>query len=146
MKVCIVYDTKRERGATKHIVSWMEEGLKANSIQVDVKRVMEVENFNYDLFIIGSPIYWERPMKSVLNFLDTNRENFRNKRVAIFIVCMAQLFGKHTEKYIRNRYLKPLEEKLSGSLVKKGIFKGWLKKPNYAQAKMIKDWTIDLAK
>ena len=60
MKICIVYDTKREKGATVQIVQWMLEELKKMSISADAKRVSEVDSFNYDVFIVGSPIYYEK--------------------------------------------------------------------------------------
>ena len=68
MKVCIIYDTKR--GSTTYFAKWIKEGfeeIKAD-LDVDVKRVNEVENFDYELFVIGSPIYWERPLKTLSIF------------------------------------------------------------------------------
>jgi len=35
----------------------------------------------------------------------------RDKKIAIFIVCIAQMFGKPTERYIKIHYLRPLEKK-----------------------------------
>jgi menaquinone-dependent protoporphyrinogen oxidase len=51
----------------------------------------------------------------------------------VFVLCLAEIFGKYTEKYIKNHCLKPLERKASGSLIKSGIFKGWLRNPDYKQ-------------
>ncbi|MHA1505870.1 MAG: hypothetical protein ACTSR0_01575 [Candidatus Asgardarchaeia archaeon] len=45
MEVCIVYDTKRENGATKTIVKWMAKTLsEIEGVKVDVKRVHELES------------------------------------------------------------------------------------------------------
>jgi len=145
MKVCIIYDTKR--GSTEQIATWMMEELKGfDEIKVEMKRPSEISNFDYDLFIIGSPIYWEKPMKSVVDFLSSNRDNFKDKKVAIFVVCIAEIFGKSTEKYIKNHYLKTLEENVSGSLIKSKSFKGWLRKPDYRQEKNVKKWVREVMK
>ena len=138
LKVCIIYDTKR--GSTERIVEWMKEGLMGAGISADLKKVDRVDNFDYDFFIIGSPIYWEKPLKSVVNFLSENKDKFKGKKFAIFVVCLAKLFGHFTERHVKNHYLKPLEEKVSGSLIKSGVFKGWLKKPSYSEKKNVIKW------
>ncbi len=109
LKVCIIYDTKR--GSTKQIAEWMKEGLMDARILVDLKKVDRVDNFAYDLFVIGSPIYWEKPLKSVVNFLSENKDKFKGKKVAVFVVCLAKLFGHFTDKHVKNHYLKPLKKK-----------------------------------
>lgn len=83
MKICVIYDTKRRNGATVHIAKWIQEALTDAKIAVELKSGDKVDNFDYDLFIVGSPIYWERPMKSMVNFLSENREKLKDKRVAI---------------------------------------------------------------
>ncbi|MCD6457368.1 MAG: hypothetical protein J7K82_00830 [Thermoproteales archaeon] len=141
MHVCIVYDTKQEKGATKQIVEWMMEELKTISdIRVDVKRPWEVENFDYDLFVVGSPIYWEKPMKSIVNFLSFNRDNLKNRKVAVFILCLAEAFGKYTKGYIEAQYLKPLEKEVLNSLIESGVFRGWLRNPDYRQKQICSKW------
>ena len=91
-------------------------------------------------FIIGSPIYWERPLKSVISFLDNHKLELRDKKIAIFIVCIAQMFGKPTERYIKIHYLRPLEKKVSNLIIESGIFKGWLKNPNFNEREKVKNW------
>ena len=49
-------------------------------------------------------------------------------------------FAKITGKYIRNRYLKSLEKRISGRLVAKIAFRGWLNKPNYDEKKSVEKW------
>jgi len=145
MKACIIYDTKR--GSTTYFVKWIKEGfeeIKAD-LDVDVKRVNEVENFDYELFVIGSPIYWERPLKTVIDFLSSNGDRLKDRKIAIFVVCMAQLFGRHTESYVKKRYLMPLEEKVSGKLIGSKAFRGWLKKSNYKEKEKVVEWIRYLA-
>ena len=139
MKVCIAYDTRR--GSTTVIVNWMKEALKSKkTFNIDVKRAYEIDTLDYDMFIVGSPIYWEKPLGSVVNFLATNEETLKNKMVAVFIVCMAQVFGGLTTHYIKRHYLKPLEEHTPSLFIESGIFRGWLKKPNLNERKNIINW------
>ncbi|HDJ89595.1 MAG TPA: hypothetical protein ENG40_02760 [Thermoprotei archaeon] len=132
MNICIIYDTRREKGATKHIVKWLSEELFRMGGNVDIVKPGEIDSFDYDLFIIGSPIYWEKPLKNILDFLSNNADNLRNKRVALFIVCLTNIFGKLGEKYVKNVYLKPLLEKCSGKVIEYHIFRGWMWKPDYS--------------
>jgi len=138
MRICIIYDTKR--GSTTFFANWLRETFQEAGISADVKKAAELENFDYDLFIVGSPIYYEKPLKSIVNFLSANEEILQTKKLAVFVVCMAQLFGKTTKKYIKNRYLKSLEKKVSGTLLGKIAFRGWLKKPNYNEKKNVENW------
>ena len=141
METCIVYDTKRENGATKTIVKWMVKALgEIEGVKFDVKRVNECRSFCYDLFIVGSPIYYERPMRSVLEFLSSNKNEFKGKKVAIFIICLAKAMGNIAKGYIKKRYLKPLEVNVSDSLIKDGVFRGWLRKPDYSQREGCIKW------
>ena len=144
MKICVIYDTKRKNGATVHIVKWIQEALTDVKAEVDLRSWDKVDDFDYDLFIVGSPIYWERPLKSVLNFLSENRAKLADKKVVIFIVCMANLFGHFTDEYIDKRYLKPLEENISDSVVEKAVFRGWLKKPNHNERRKVIKWAREL--
>ena len=76
----------------------------------------------------------------MVNFLSENKERFKGKKVAVFVVCLAKLFGHLTDRHVKNHYLKPLEEKVLGSLVKSSIFKGRLKKPSYDKKKNVIKW------
>ncbi len=86
-----------------------------------------------DLFIIGSPIYYEKPMKTVLDFIETHRENLKGKPVAVFVICMAQLFGNPTKRHIDKYYIAPLVDRLPEKPVDIAVFKGWLRKSDYGQ-------------
>ena len=147
MRICIVYDTKK--GSTSHIANWIKEGLSdedKNESLIDVKLAKDVTNLDYDLFIIGTPIYWERPLKSITNFLTKNKEKLNKKKIAIFIVCMANLFGHLTDKYIQNNYLGSLERIIEGKIIARGVFKGWLRKINYNEKENVIRWAKELAK
>jgi len=142
VRACIIYDTIR--GSTLYFAKWIKDELEKSGIETDIKRVNKVDNFNYDLFIIGSPIYWERPLKSVISFLDNHKLELKDKKIAIFIVCIAQMFGKPAERYIKIRYLRPLEKRVSNLIIESGIFKRWLKNPNFNEREKVKNWVRKL--
>ncbi|MHA1430991.1 MAG: flavodoxin domain-containing protein, partial [Candidatus Freyarchaeota archaeon] len=125
----------------RQIVEWMAEELGAiRGVGVSVKRPWEVESFDYDLFVVGSPIYYEKTMKSVIDFLASNREKLKQKKVAVFILCWAEKLGKLAKGYVKKRYLKPLEKEVSDSLIMSGVFRGWLRKPDTKQKELCTNW------
>jgi len=69
----------------------------------DIRKPSEVDNFGCELFIVGSPIYYEKPMRSVVYFLRSTSEKLSKNKVALFVICMAKLFGGHSLKYINKR-------------------------------------------
>ncbi|AIF70269.1 hypothetical protein PAP_09465 [Palaeococcus pacificus DY20341] len=141
-RICIVYDTKR--GSTEMIVKWMEEAIKGKA-EVKVMRVSEVDSLRgCNLVVIGSPIYYERPLKSVLKFLEEHRDELRDKKVAVFVVCLAELFGHFTKGYIEKYYLGPILKKVPAKVVKAGIMRGWLAKPDFNQKENIQKWINDV--
>jgi menaquinone-dependent protoporphyrinogen IX oxidase len=114
MRALIAYDSKY--GTTKTIAQWLAEGLGVDCV---IKNVSEIEHCNYDLIVIGSPIYTDEPLKSVVTFLDDNCEELKEKKVALFIVY-DKLLAQKLEKY---------EEMLKGhcpaELVGIGVFGGY---------------------
>ncbi len=74
-RVLIAYDTKY--GSTERIAQWIAEGIAergTNDVSVDVKNVLNVTVVNYDGVVIGSPIYDDEPLYSVIAFLDAQRD------------------------------------------------------------------------
>ncbi len=53
-----------------------------------VQNVAEADPRGFDLIVIGSPIYEEHPLPSVVNFLVANRDRLSDKDVALFVVCV----------------------------------------------------------
>ncbi len=122
MRVCI--GLQYGGGATKRIVSWITEGVEALGNVVDLRKTWEVENFNYDLFIVGSPTYWEKPMKSVVDFVSSHREELEGRSVAVFIVHLAKVLGRFSRKYVEEHCLKLLEKEALRHIVGKADFRG----------------------
>jgi len=69
MKTLIVYDSKH--GSTEKICNWIKEGIG----DADICNVNNVSSLNYDLILVGSPIYFGKPLKSVISFLDDKRDS-----------------------------------------------------------------------
>ena len=97
MKALICYDTKY--GSTTDICQYISLGIKMDTY---IKNIYEVHSFDYDLIIIGSPIFIGKPMKSVGNFIVTNYEELRNKNIAIFVICwaMATEYGASSIEFL----------------------------------------------
>lgn len=113
-------------------------------VTIDAIRIPDVKTLEkYDLIVIGSPIYYERPLRTVLSFLEEQKEELRNKKLAVFVVCMAQSFGFLGKKYAQKRYIKSLTKKVSGKIIKKGVIKGWLKTQDSSQERRAQEWIKD---
>ncbi|ADT84303.1 flavodoxin domain-containing protein [Thermococcus barophilus] len=144
MKVCIVYDTKR--GSTGIIASWMGEAIK-DVCDVRVMHIGEVNTLkDCDLIVIGSPIYYERPLKSVLEFLEQHQDELRNKKVAVFVVCIAEIFGHAGKAYAEKRYVGALIKRVPGKVIETAVIKGWIRKPNFSQKVVVQNWIKELLK
>ena len=96
MRVLIAYDTKY--GTTKTIAQWVAEGI---GVDCDIKNVSEIESCDYDLIVIGSPIYTDEPLKSVSTFLKDKCDELKEKKVALFIVY-DKLLAQKREKVRRD--------------------------------------------
>jgi menaquinone-dependent protoporphyrinogen IX oxidase len=94
-------------------------------MNVDIKNIPEVNSFDYDLIIIGSPIFIGKPMKSVGDFIIANYEKLRHKKIAVFITCwaMATEYGASSGEFLEQlkKYLPPCclicERALPGKLL-----------------------------
>ncbi len=139
-KAVIVYDTKR--GSTETISGWIKDFLEKEGWQVSLLRAGEERELegNYDLIIIGSPIYYEKPLKSVKEFIEQNRETLSGILVAIFVVNMADLFGHLTESYIKTRYIGALEKLLKNPPIITYPIRGWLRKPGQKTRKDVEEF------
>lgn len=115
-RILIVFDTKG--GSTGEIVQWIREGALSKGAHVDVKSPNAVTSLDYDLVVVGTPIYNDRPMRSVKYFLEKGA--LRNKKVAIFVVCFAGIFGMRN--FMVRKYLDELREACDGIVVKETSF------------------------
>lgn len=120
MKALICYDTKY--GSTTQICHFIKSGMEMNA---DIKNICEVNSFDYDLIIIGSPIFIGKPMKSVGDFIIANYEKLRDQKVAVFVTCwaMATEYGASSGEFLEQlkKHLPPCnlicERALPGKLL-----------------------------
>ncbi|HTY92212.1 MAG TPA: flavodoxin domain-containing protein [Methanocella sp.] len=111
-RILIVYDTKG--GSTSEIIQWIKDGAASRGASVDVKAPDAVTSLNYDLIVVGTPIYDDLPMCSIKHFLES--EGLRNRKVAIFVVCFAGIFGMRN--FMVRKYLDYLREACDGVVVR----------------------------
>jgi len=91
---------------------------------VVVQNVAEADPRRFDFIVIGSPIYEEHPLPSVVNFIDANRDHFNDKDVALFVVCV-DYRAVPKEELVR-RYVPDLQERASGHIQAIKVFGGYL--------------------
>jgi menaquinone-dependent protoporphyrinogen oxidase len=115
-RILIVFDTKG--GSTKEIIQWIREGAASKGARVDVKSPNAVTSLDYDLIVVGTPIYNDRPMVSVQRFLEAGR--LHDKKMALFVVCFAGIFGMRN--FMVRKYLDELQGKCAGVVIKQTSF------------------------
>ncbi len=84
MKGLICYDSKY--GSTELVCQSIKRGM---GIATDIKNVKDVKDFNYNIIVIGSPIFIGKPMQSITDFIISNREYLNGKNIALFVTCWA---------------------------------------------------------
>jgi len=104
----------------------------------------EIEALNHDLLVIGSPIYFERPMKLMSEFVAAHAPSMHSHRVAVFILGWAKSVYQRAEKHIEKSYFGPLVKGLSDELVSKDMLRGWIRKKDPAQEKESKEWILNV--
>jgi flavodoxin len=71
MKVIVVYDTKY--GNTELIAKKITEGMEADGIDTDINDVKEVDFeriADYDAILIGAPVHFGAPSRTITKFID----------------------------------------------------------------------------
>ena len=142
MKVCIVYDSRH--GTTEKVAETIKEAIEKYT-NVEVRRASEVATFKgCELIIVGTPIYYERPLKSILEFLEEHSSELEEKKVAIFIVCFAVAFGNLGRWHIQKHYIKPLMERIPGEIIDTLVLKGGIGNVSGGEIEKAKRWAIRL--
>lgn len=149
MRALIIYDSKHEAGATRTIAECITNALREGGIEATLCRPRDPcpNPRNFDLIVVGTPIYYERPMKSVLEFIDRN-EGLGDLKVAVFITCFAA--SKRIPAPIRNAviriYLNSVLKHVKGKVVASKAFRGWLRGSDPEVLKECAEWGKALAK
>ncbi len=115
MKVLIAYDTRY--GTTETIARWLAEGLATDC---DVKNVADVTHLNYDLIVVGSPIYTDEPLSSVIRFLRDRASVLNSRDVALFLVYDKLIASK------LDTYEEMIREQAPPTVLEVAIFGGYM--------------------
>ncbi|NJE76368.1 flavodoxin family protein [Thermococcus sp. ES12] len=137
MKVCIIYDS--ERGSTEKVARVMADAIGG---RVEVKVLRATENPDIEdcsLVIVGAPIYYERPLPSVKNFI-LSKDGLKGKNVAVFILCIADKFGRLGKAYTERRYMRLIAEPIKGRIIARKVFDGWILKENPETLREAQEW------
>lgn len=119
MNTQVIYYSKY--GSTKEIVQNIGKKLGTDNI-TDVRELKDVTG---DLVIVGSPIYAEKPHKEILRLLKDEEGKLKDRRVALFVVCLSKERVKAANREVGGPvYLNQLEETLGRSPVAGKIFGG----------------------
>jgi menaquinone-dependent protoporphyrinogen oxidase len=115
----IIFDTKL--GSTQKVAQWIGEGMNGISKFCNVN---DVESLDYDLIVIGSPIYMGKPLPSIDTFLEKNRNILAKKKVALFIVCLDYPHPEYASDV--SQFLQDFEKQIDITPVTIQAFGGYL--------------------
>ena len=136
----IIYSTRR--GSTELIAREIARGLGgAELVNLSKGRPKSLSDF----VVVGSPIYYERPLPEVTDFIRCTR-GLGRRVVAVFIVCMADVFGFLGRRVAERIYLNSLKKLIKGEVISERIFRGWLRGVNRGTLKEAYSWGATLAK
>ncbi len=121
MKIQIIYYSRY--GSAKEIACKVKEKLNAEFIS----DIMDLNSIDGDLLIIGSAIYSETPEPKILDLLLDKNGILKDKKIALFAVCLAKEARVIREKEIGGPvYLKKMETVLNREPLVKKVFGGKL--------------------
>ena len=118
-RALVVYDTKY--GATEQIANWIAEGIN----DADIRHVDDIDGLDYDLVVVGSPLYNEMPSPRIVEFLERYRDVLMNRKLALFIVSMPfDMTPERARRFAGQKDLKKLLDRASGTLIASRAFLG----------------------
>ena len=137
MRVCIAYASKR--GSTRKMAEIMADEIsgKVDVAALDMEKNPDMSGC--ELIVLGVPIYYEKPLPALRKTVEDN-DGFRDRKVALFIMCIASRFGSRGVKYSENRYVRLSEEGIEGDIIATKVFHGWILKEDAATLEEGRDW------
>lgn len=118
-RALVVYDSKY--GATEQIANWITEGIN----DAEIQHIDDVTSLFYDLIVVGSPIYNDTPLIKVLEFLEKNKDNMSNKKVALFTVSLPpEMTPDRAKRFVGKNQAKRLVEHTRGNIIDTKAFLG----------------------
>ncbi len=86
-KVLVIYAS--EAGSTEEVTIFIKDLILEADYEVDLCKVDAVKDITeYDVIMIGSPIYVGKWKKEATNFVENNAEQLQSKKVFYFLTCM----------------------------------------------------------
>jgi len=86
-KVLVIYAS--EAGSTEEVAIFIKDLILEADYEVDLCKVDAVKDITeYDVIMIGSPIYVGKWKKEASNFVENNAEQLQSKKVFYFLTCM----------------------------------------------------------
>jgi menaquinone-dependent protoporphyrinogen oxidase len=74
-----------EHGGTAEIAAWIGADLAANGVDVDVRRLDEVDDIaRYDAFVLGSGVYFGQWLKGARRFVDDHAGELASRPTWLF--------------------------------------------------------------
>ena len=118
-RALVVYDSKY--GATEQIAYWIGEGLS----DADIRHVDDVASLDYDLVVVGSPIYNELPSTRVLEFMHRYQDVLASRKVALFTVSVPfDMTPERVKRYSGLKDLNLLARHYKGPIIASRAFLG----------------------
>jgi menaquinone-dependent protoporphyrinogen IX oxidase len=118
-RALIVYDTRY--GATEQIANWIAEGIN----DADLRHVDDVQGLNYDLIIVGCPVYNEMPSARIIHFLDKNKDFLKNRKLALYTVSVPfDMTPDRAKRFAGQKDVKPLFDHVVGTVISSKAFLG----------------------
>ena len=143
LRAYVAYDSRRREGATATIAECIGSEMEGAGLDVSMCRIGGEcpDPRGYDLVIVGSPIYYEQPMRSVIEFIEENN-GLRGCRVAVYIVCLAasQRIPAPIRNTVIGRYLGLVLKHIRGEVAASRAFRGWLRKRDEEVLRECKEW------
>lgn len=102
VEVIIIYDTKY--GNTQHVAELIAEGIgESGEIKPVISNFKNIKNINdlnnYDVILIGAPIHFGSPSKTIMKFIDKlTKINLKGKQFACFDTYIGEDFEKGVKK------------------------------------------------
>ncbi|HYW95554.1 MAG TPA: flavodoxin domain-containing protein [Bacteroidales bacterium] len=116
MKTLLVYESTH--GCTEKCAVRLHGLLAVKPEIIRLRRIGRINVNNYNTVIIGGSIHAGTMQSRVRNFLTSNVEKLKNKRLGLFVCCMEE--GKKAEDQFNNSFPEELRERA----VARGIFGG----------------------
>jgi menaquinone-dependent protoporphyrinogen oxidase len=98
MRVLVAYGSKY--GSTARLAEFIGEELKGEGHEVDVvdlRHCPDPEVTNYDMVVLGSPVFVGKWTKEARRFLEVRGPNLCERKVALFVSCSDVLFPEKVE-------------------------------------------------